>query len=173
MSLIPPTMPLRSDAFMGHWREATGPLDMQHVLEQYDADIGSAADSSRGGTEKRPVDIEDYAIDECFLRGHIAIRSRYNSSDDNSDGNGNGDNDDDDDNSCDSDGSSVYEMPDDTIDELRMGLYGCNMGEHILQRPTANKPSCTEADLRLELSLKDQELSELRSMVESLNAEML
>ncbi|KAJ1793959.1 E3 ubiquitin ligase, partial [Coemansia sp. RSA 2399] len=169
MPLIPSTMPLRSDAFMGHWRDPAGDLDMQHVLEKYDADIGAAADSSHGDTEKTPVDMENYAVDECILRGHITIRSRYNSSDDNSDNDRNVDNDD----SCDSDSSSVYEMPDDTIDELRMELYGCNMGEHIPQQPTTNKPSCAEADLRLELSLKDQELSELSSMVESLNAEML
>ncbi|KAJ1667268.1 E3 ubiquitin ligase [Coemansia sp. RSA 1646] len=167
---IPPTpanLPLRSDAFLGYWVEPGENLDMCRPLEQNNADIGIPPCSPHEDMEKTSIDsvlegMDDHTLDSCILRGYINTRNSYSDNDGGSNNDGDSD-----------DSSGIYEMPEDRIDELTMELYGCNLHDPMPRQSASNKPSTKEANLQRELSIKDQELSELNNMVESLNAEML
>ncbi|KAJ2680508.1 E3 ubiquitin ligase [Coemansia sp. RSA 1285] len=170
---------VRSSAFMGHSRESDADIDLYRLPEQGNSGMGTSSSFLSDDSMMSPVGSLRKAMDNCSLdtygiSGFIDTRARADSpgcytdsvnNDISSNTSNSGD--------SDSVSSGIYEMPGDTLDELQMELYGCNISGNPSQQQESSKTPSAEANLQLELAFKDHELSELNDIVEALNAEML
>ncbi|KAJ2524547.1 E3 ubiquitin ligase [Coemansia sp. RSA 2049] len=170
---------VRSNAFMGHSRESDADIDLYRLAEQDNSGMGTSSSFLSDDSMMSPVGSLRKAMDNCSLdtygiSGFIDTSARADSpgcytdsvnNDISSNTSNSGD--------SDSVSSGIYEMPGDTLDELQMELYGCNISGNPSQQQESSKTPSAEANLQLELAFKDHELSELNDIVEALNAEML
>ncbi|KAI9505542.1 hypothetical protein BX070DRAFT_250450 [Coemansia spiralis] len=163
------TPPLRSDAFVDHGRELSDEIGVYQALDRVIPVVTHAPEGPQSET-KRDDHID--AVCEEMAFNTLSANSNHSHASNNIDGDSYG--------LCDSDSSSdsidsdMYGIPDDTLDELQMQPYeGDSVQEPSLSSFGLAKQPSVEANLQLELSYRDQELSKLKDMVDALHAEML